>query len=259
MKFLLYNVFAPPIMAWAQTMHHMAISKLLLQKSKQFQPDIIVLNELFDKKTYKLIVAPLQKEYAYIYAPQYNNAFIRMKPTIFPPFLRLHTNIGNHGVVILSKHPFTLLKEITYNHCCHMDCQSKKGAGVIQLKIHDQQYVIVATHLQSFEVPILCSRVRINQLKLLQETVESLQKNNTITPEHIVVFIGDMNESNVDTLKTYLHAKPVGNNKSTTIYGKRFDYILYSNDFKKPTRAVMTRIDKMHSLSDHYMMMAEIL
>ncbi len=120
------------------------VSKLLRKKQKIRSPkiiqylnaskfDVVVLQEVFDKKRAKEFVSNLSITYPYILKPIKNGRSIKL----------------SSGLMILSKYPFELVKHEIFNVSKKSDRWAQKGCSLIKIKINQKSILIAGLHLDS--------------------------------------------------------------------------------------------------------------
>ena len=120
------------------------VSKLLRKKQKIRSPkiiqylnaskfDVVVLQEVFDKKRAKEFVSNLSITYPYILKPIKNGRSIKL----------------SSGLMILSKYPFELVKHEIFNVSKKSDRWAQKGCSLIKIKINQKPILIAGLHLDS--------------------------------------------------------------------------------------------------------------
>jgi len=75
---------------------------------------------------------------------------------------------------------------IVYNNCCQLDCFSQKGALHVPLRIGEKILNIVHTHMQAWEIPVVCNGVRDGQFRQISNALKKLPSENTL-------IVGDFN------------------------------------------------------------------
>ena len=197
------------------------------------QPDIICFQELFRKKSQKLIIKALKHIYPFYYLDESPGKYI----------------IGvNSGLAIFSKFPITEKTLYTYTKFRGVENFAKKGLMGIKIQIDDNNEMYVfTTHLQTGigAEPCICKYFDTNdwssnQLKSFQ-VQEAIDQITHITHDkHIpIVFTGDFNIRAIKPLYNTIQEKldNIGLNDiydedespiDTTVIGKpdrRIDYI----------------------------------
>lgn len=75
---------------------------------------------------------------------------------------------------------------IAYNNCCQMDCFSQKGALHVPLRVGGKILNVVHTHMQAWEIPVVCNGVRAGQFRQITNALKKLPSENTL-------IVGDFN------------------------------------------------------------------
>lgn len=168
-KVLTWNIFMRPhaITFDGQFRRAKAIGELL--KTKDY--DIILFQEAFGKTSRKKLRKALGGKYPYEIEPR------NRKKTV------------NSGLWILSKHEVKNAEFIFFDDCLISDCQSAKGAVLIEVEINGQVYQFINTHVQSEDGKEF-AKVRTNQFKMITELLTSSQQEKV--PQFI---LGDLNTS----------------------------------------------------------------
>jgi len=99
--------------------------------------DIVVLQEIFDKKARKILEQKMKAHYPYFIGPG------KSQPKNWK---------NGTGVMIFSKHAFTPLEKIKFSKCSGLDCLVKKGVIGIEVDYPTQKFQIFGTHFQAFSV-----------------------------------------------------------------------------------------------------------
>ena len=168
-KVLTWNIFMRPhaITFDGQFRRAKAIGELL--KTKDY--DIILFQEAFGKTSRKKLRKALANKYPYEIEPK------NRKKTV------------NSGLWILSKHPIKKEQFIFFDNCMISDCQSAKGAVLIEVEINGQPYQFVNTHVQSEDGKEF-AKVRAQQFKMIAQLLSEHQQEKV--PQFI---LGDLNTS----------------------------------------------------------------
>ena len=93
--------------------------------------DVIVLQEAFDMKAYRIFKKRLKEKYPYVIGP------LNKKPGFKI----------NGGIVIYSKYPMKKLGEIQYSVCESFDCWARKGTLLVEVDNGQHIFQIAGTHL----------------------------------------------------------------------------------------------------------------
>lgn len=168
-KVLTWNIFMRPhsITFDGQFRRAKAIGELL--KAEDY--DIILFQEAFGKTSRKKLRKALNGKYPHEIEPR------NRKKTV------------NSGLWILSKHEIKKAEFIFFDTCTISDCQSAKGAVLIEVEINGQAYQFINTHVQSEDGKEF-AKVRANQFKMIAELLSNNQQEKV--PQFI---LGDLNTS----------------------------------------------------------------
>lgn len=136
--------------------------------------DVVVLEELMDKKYRDMVSTLMKRDYPYQYGPTMDCAAL------------------SGGTVIYSHWPILKKDSIIYQHCNKIDCGSAKDALYIKIKKGNFIYNIFGTHLQATEGVKTASADRMardQQFLHLRQFIKK-QKINKNQP---VIIAGDLN------------------------------------------------------------------
>ena len=97
--------------------------------------DVIVFQELFRKRSQRIIAKGLAERYPYC-TPVLNKKTFSLKT--------------NGGVILFSKHPILEVHQIRYEKRAGFDRLSRKGALLAEVSVRGKHVQIIGTHLQSF-------------------------------------------------------------------------------------------------------------
>lgn len=99
------------------------------------------------------------------------------------------------------------MHEVTYKNCCQFDCLAHKGGLHVPFETAGGHgFHIVATHMQAYELPLLCNGVRLQQTTDLGHMVDRLEARGTIPHTQPVIFAGDFNEASSAVFESKLGA-----------------------------------------------------
>lgn len=212
--------------------------------------DIIVFQELFHKKVRNYFCEKFAKKYPYHYGPV-NNRFISFR--------------FNGGVVVFSKCPLKLKKQIIFKARKGIEIFAKKGAMLIEGEWENTKFQIIGTHIQAFSD----KEIKYAQMKEILDKL-LLPYYMKDVPQ---IICGDMN-INSHTQNEYEGMLAVfGINEGRLIWekqyskanGREIDYILIcknENDSIEIKRKVKVfppdKSCPFVELSDHYAIEAEI-
>lgn len=188
LKILSWNIFMVPPVIFRSCQQERAemIGDYILSQ----QPDIIILEETFMKKTRATLNTRLQESYPF-QSDITQKGFIK----------------SNSGVWILSKYPIINQDFITYKEISGSDRFSKKGATFAEINIHGAPVQIIGTHTQSQEKYRSVRELQFQQLK-------SEMADKHFNPGIPQFYVGDMNADFYDTtaynsMLSILDATPV--------------------------------------------------
>lgn len=184
-KVLTWNIYMLPhfISYTGQFRRAKAIGQLL--KTEDY--DIVLFQEAFGKTSRRKL----------------RKALAGMYPHEIQP--RNHKKTVNNGLWILSKHEIKNAQFFFFDNCLVSDCQSAKGAVLIEVDINGQTYQFVNTHTQAEDGKEFAN-VRTGQLKKIANLLLTHQKPKV--PQFI---LGDLNtakqvEEEYQTMLTTLNA-----------------------------------------------------
>jgi len=131
--------------------------------------DIILFQEAFGKTSRKRLRKALGGAFPYEIEPKNNGKTV------------------NSGLWILSKHKIEHSDFIFFDNCLVSDCQSSKGAVLIELEMDGQRYQLVSTHVQA-EDGKKFAEVRNGQFVMIRDLLNKNAKDRV--PQFI---LGDLN------------------------------------------------------------------
>ncbi len=136
--------------------------------------DVVVLEELMDRK-YRTLVNQLMKgDYPYQYGPTMN-----AKPL-------------SGGTVIYSHWPILKKDSIIYKDCNKLDCGAAKGALYVEIKKGNSLYHIFGTHLQATEGASTAVADKVARDRQFTQLLGFIKKQK-INKNQAVVIAGDLN------------------------------------------------------------------
>lgn len=179
LKIVSWNVFLrPAILKDKQTERVDSISKSILS----FDADVVVLQEVFHKKSRKRLIETLSERYPY------------------------HTRMGKKtfwgvpsGNCIFSKDSIHSERFVYYKRAMNADKMAKKGAISIEITHAGKPITILGTHLQAGGGKE-GAQIRKSQI----DEIAELSKHEKRNP---VIFAGDFNIRYQDTLYNYLNKR----------------------------------------------------
>jgi len=136
--------------------------------------DVVVLEELMDKKYRDTVNTLMKRDYPYQYGPTMDYAPL------------------SGGTVIYSHWPILKKDSIIYQDCNKLDCGAAKGALYIKIKKGNTVYNIFGTHLQATEG---ASTAAADRAARDQQFIQLRQfiKKQKINKNQAVVIAGDLN------------------------------------------------------------------
>ena len=199
MKIITWNFHCVPVPPFGCPKNHIEkVSAYAAALVKEHDADVLVLNEAFVAAARDAILEALR----------------RVGPwNATPSDCKNAAQVGSGVVVAWRKdrlRPTGSTHKITYRNCCQFDCLAAKGALHLPLKLRGgPRFHVVATHMQAYEIPLLCDGVRRTQVDALNSMVESLQKSGKIPRGEPVLYVGDFNEDPSPEFSTALNASHV--------------------------------------------------
>jgi endonuclease/exonuclease/phosphatase family metal-dependent hydrolase len=145
-------------------------TKLIAEKFKSGNYDVLIFTELFSPKALSSIVKDLRSVYPY-------QARLKGK------FLRLSS-----GILILSKFPAQVLNSLYYSDCAYSDCLASKGALLVEISTpKGKKFQVAGTHLQAWS-SLKSKSVRQSQFQQIKSLFVKEKKANI--PQ---ILVGDLN------------------------------------------------------------------
>ena len=130
--------------------------------------DIVILQEVFDKKREIELFTGLSTRYPHILKPIKEGFNLKL----------------SSGIMILSRHPFELIDHIIFNVSKKSDRGAQKGCSLVQINLNNKQLMIAGTHLDSKN-----ENSRTLQYKLTKEKIINPYIKNSIP----FFLVGDFN------------------------------------------------------------------
>jgi endonuclease/exonuclease/phosphatase family metal-dependent hydrolase len=181
--------------------------KLMSQKLKNNDHDIIFFQEAWVKRYQEAIINELKSEYPYV-------AFTK-------PGEGLLQILGS-GLFILSKYPINILDQVVFNDCSGADCFASKSAIMIELTLpYNKTIQMITTHLQGWSGEEMI-KIRNNQLLEIKNMTKRHLKKGVAQ-----VLVGDLNIDGNNKLE-YDNALTLMEMTSTSLVGK----LGWSNGFR---------------------------
>ena len=110
-------------------------AKVIVEQLKTHHYDVVVFQELFKKRSRRIITKGLAMEFPY-HTQVLNKKSIALKT--------------NGGVMLFSRYPINEVHEIRYTNRTGFDRLSRKGALLAEMNVHGKTIQVVGTHLQAF-------------------------------------------------------------------------------------------------------------
>jgi len=100
--------------------------------------DVIVFQEVFSAGARKILKKNLTEKYPFMYGP-FNRSGTTLK--------------FSSGLLVFSKIPLSIIREIEFGVASGFDCLARKGAVLLEGKIFQTKFHLIATHLQDDVYP----------------------------------------------------------------------------------------------------------
>lgn len=136
--------------------------------------DVVVLEELLDKKYRTLVNELMKTDYPYQYGPTMDS-----KPL-------------SGGAVIYSHWPLVKKNSIIYKDCNKLDCGAAKGALYVEIKKGNNLYHIFGTHLQATEGANTAAADQAARDRQFTQLLGFIKKQD-IAKNQAVIIAGDLN------------------------------------------------------------------
>jgi len=159
LKVLTWNIYSLPFLI--NTTNRLERAKGVVETLQQKEYDVIVFQETFHKKSFRILENGLAEAYPY-----------HIKVDRHGGLFKYH-----HGIFIVSKYPVSLLGTLAFKNCKGTDCLSRKGAILVELEKEGQTFQVLGTHLQS-GLKNNRERIRNKQRLQLNAFLKSYQKTN---------------------------------------------------------------------------------
>ena len=168
LRLLTWNIFMRPRMVFHD--YQLDRARAIVEELKNDDNEIIVFQEIFDRKARKIITKGLKEQYPYQFGPGKKGLF------------RL-----NSGVMALSKYDVKQRSIKRYKNCKGGDCMAKKSAVFIEIAPNNKSVQIVGTHLQAGQGTVH-KAIRKQQLQKVKKLSDEFYK-----PDIPMIYAGDMN------------------------------------------------------------------
>lgn len=187
-------------------------AKAIAEVIAELDYDVIVIQEAFHNRARKILIERLLPHFPYQIEPQKGR------------FLKF-----NSGVFIVSKISMRLIDQIQYKECklFFQDCRANKGATMVALEKDNQQFHLIATHVQA-ERGARFDSIRESQFKEIYNRCIVPNKKPNIP----VLVTGDLN-TRISTENQYSRMLQILNVKDGKLTGDfKFTYGGVLNDLK---------------------------
>lgn len=114
--------------------------------------DVIVFQEAFHGRAYRIIKEEIKNKFPHQYGPG-KGGLIRF----------------NSGIWIISKHPIIRSDTKKYKQMAHADRLAKKSAVFIEIEKNKQRFQVIGTHLQSQNYLLKFRKIRERQFDVIKE------------------------------------------------------------------------------------------
>lgn len=186
-RMLTWNVFLRPRVVFhnAQLPRTAEIIRVL----KEEDYDVVVLQEVFDKKATRMLKDSL--------FTRYPNRFGSRKSGLFKT---------HGGVLVLSKHPILAVDRVHYTKALGYDKRARKGAWLTEIKKDGFVFQVTGTHCQSGGGEE-SHAVRLSQLKQIEALLDASRRKGV--PQFIAgdLNVNKFNQPRYHSLLTILKAK----------------------------------------------------
>lgn len=217
-KILTWNVYMLP---YLHLLHQTPTrARLIGETLLKFDYDIIVFQEVFHTRSRNILKSILREKYPYQYGP-FND-----------PNLSIFTN---SGVMVVSKIPLHVIKNLVFNELRGFDKLAWKGAVLLAGEFNGRPFHLVATHLQSN----IYKETRQRQLKQIYAEFIQPYENADIT----TIISGDLNVNSDDPdeySQMLLITKATDNQEQ---YGKYVTYDELNNSLARTIRPHRRNLD----------------
>lgn len=180
LQILTWNVFLRPRhLFWNDDQLGRAVDIVEALRDQYF--DVLVLQEVFDKRSTDLIIDGLKDLYPYFVRP------VRRNPL----------NLTS-GVLILSRHAIDKIDRFVYRQCAGSDCFADKGAVLVEFSKGGRTFQVIGTHAQA-ESGRKYEQIRALQYADIREKLIEQHRRPGV-PQ---IIVGDMNTECVDESMAY--------------------------------------------------------
>lgn len=196
-----WNIHCIPVLGGCAQNHIEKVSQYATRLVQEHDAQVLVLNEVFLPRVRAEMLHSLRRDTG----RTWNMTPIANSTGVAP--------LVGSGVVIAWRDDLKKagsVHEVAYKECCQFDCLSHKGG--LQLPLRDSggnRFHVVGTHMQAWEIPVLCDGTRARQALTLGNTVTRLEEAGHIRPVEPVLLAGDFNEKHSVAMERRLGAKHV--------------------------------------------------
>lgn len=146
---LTWNIYMLP---WLIRNNQEKRAKAIGEVLKNEDIDVIVFQEAFHGRAYRIIKEEIKAQFPYQYGPGKGGLFR-----------------FNSGVWIVSKHPIIRSDKRKYRQKAHADRLAKKSAVFIEIEKNNQRFQVIGTHLQSQNYLLKYRKIRERQFDVIKE------------------------------------------------------------------------------------------
>lgn len=146
---LTWNIYMLP---WLIRNNQEKRAKAIGEVLKNEDIDVIVFQEAFHGRAYRIIKEEIKNQFPYQYGPGKGGLFQ-----------------FNSGIWIVSKHPILRSDTKKYKQKAHADRLAKKSAVFIEIEKNKQRFQIIGTHLQSQNYLLKYRKIRERQFDVIKE------------------------------------------------------------------------------------------
>jgi len=244
MRIITWNFHCVPVPMGCPVGHIEKVAEYAAALVSEKDPDVFVLNEAFVAHARDAILEALRRVGPWNATP--SDAKGRLK-------------VGSGVVVAWRSDRFRMAgktNKIVYRSCCQWDCLAQKAGIHLPLKTREGAPIhIVATHMQAWEVPLLCNGVRAAQTEALRKMVDELRQRGKIGHGEPVIFAGDFNEEPSRGFEERLGAShvPCEGDCQTHSIGQVDNFYLSggTSQWRQSTRSRIVSVSSLSNPSDH--------
>lgn len=146
---LTWNIYMLP---WLIRNNQESRAKAIGSVLKNEDIDVIVFQEAFNGRAYRIIREEIKNQFPYQFGPGKGGLFQ-----------------FNSGIWIVSKHPIIRNDTKKYKVRAHADRLAKKSAVFVEIEKNKQRFQIIGTHLQSQNYVLKYRKIRERQFDVIKE------------------------------------------------------------------------------------------